>query len=443
MGSAFTTLRVMFYLLLPSETYYERMEDVPDYVVQAIQLFIVLQILEFAIAWYRGKIKPRFNDTFSSMTAGIVSRIPRLFVKSIELSSYIWVYNHVHIFPRLPWNSPITYWVTFIGMDLGYYWFHRAAHEINIFWASHQTHHSAENYNLSTALRQGVLQTYCSWIFYLPLALFVPPQIFLIHSQMNLLYQFWIHTDIISNLGPFEYILNTPSHHRVHHGRNPYCIDKNYAGVFIIWDRLFGTFAAERENEQIAYGLIHPINTFDPLETQFCHLKYICQQLFKIEGWQNKLAVLWKGPGWQPGLPRLGSDDFPEVSYPIQVYHPNISTELAFYTFIHFMYALIQYSAVLKDSKNYSVLPLLLYSIILLFTLTTFGAIYDQKKYGLNLERLRLLSMLILPQFKMIQSLFLLQTHLFVQIFIILSFFATFLITPIAPQKKDISVKNK
>ncbi len=140
--------------------------------------------------------------------------------------------------------------------------------EVNLFWATHQTHHSAEDYNLSTALRQGVLQIYVSWIFYLPLAFFIPPQIFLIHSQMNLLYQFWIHTDIISNLGPFEYILNTPSHHRVHHGRNPYCIDKNYAGVFIIWDRLFGTFAAERDNEQIAYGLIHPINTFDPLETQ-------------------------------------------------------------------------------------------------------------------------------------------------------------------------------
>ncbi|CAF4401777.1 unnamed protein product, partial [Adineta steineri] len=139
-------------------------------------------------------------------------------MKSIELTSYIWVYENFHIFSRLPWNSPITYWVTFIGVDLGYYWFHRMAHEVNLFWASHQTHHSAENYNLSTALRQGALQTYCSWIFYLPLALFVPPPIFLIHTQMNLLYQFWIHTEMISNLGPFEYFLNTPSHHRVHHG---------------------------------------------------------------------------------------------------------------------------------------------------------------------------------------------------------------------------------
>jgi alkylglycerol monooxygenase len=353
MGTTFPGLRAMFYLLLPSETYYERIEDVPNYVVKAIRLFLALQVLEFAIAWYRGKIKPRFNDTFSSMTAGVLSRVPQLFIRSIELSAYIWIYEHVRIFPHLSWNSPLTYWVAFMGMDFGYYWFHRMAHEVNLFWSTHQTHHSAEDYNLSTALRQGVLQVYFSWVFYLPLALLVPPQIFLIHSQMNLLYQFWIHTDIISNLGPFEYILNTPSHHRVHHGRNPYCIDKNYGGVLIIWDRLFGTFAAERKNEEIAYGLIHPINTFDPLETQFCHLKYMCQQFFQIEGWQNKLSIIWKGPGWQPGLSRLGSDDFPQINYPIHVYHPNVSTELSAYTFVHFLYVTIQYSALLTHAKVY------------------------------------------------------------------------------------------
>jgi alkylglycerol monooxygenase len=145
--------------------------------------------------------------------------------------------------------------------------------EINLFWATHQTHHSAENYNLSTALRQGFLQPYFSWIFYLPLAFVVPPQIFLIHAQMNLLYQFWIHTEVISNLGPLELILNTPSHHRVHHGRNPYCIDKNYGGVFIIWDRLFGTFAAERKDEEIAYGLVYSFVSFDPLKIQVIKIK--------------------------------------------------------------------------------------------------------------------------------------------------------------------------
>ncbi|CAF4781042.1 unnamed protein product [Rotaria sp. Silwood1] len=428
MDTTFTAFRAMFYLLLPSETYYEQLADVPDYVVKVIQLFFVLQALELVTSIYRGKKLPRFNDVFSSVAAGIISRIPRLFFRSIELSTYIWVYENVRIFPRLPWNSPITYWVTFLGVDLGYYWLHRMAHEVNLFWASHQAHHSSEDYNLSTALRQGVMQAYASWIFYLPLALFVPPPIFLIHTQMNLLYQFWIHTEAISNLGPFEYILNTPSHHRVHHGRNPYCIDKNYAGVFIIWDRLFGTFAAERKDEQIAYGLIHPIKTFDPLETQFVHLKYMFKQFLQRQGWQNKLSVIWKGPGWAPGLPRLGSDKFPKVKHPIRVYHPNVSTALSLYTFIHFAYVLIQYSAVLKYSKNYSVVALLLYSIILIYTLQTFGAIFDQKKNALHYERFRLILMLLLPRLTLIKSLFLLQTHLIIQIAIVLSIFATFFV---------------
>lgn len=105
-------------------------------------------------------------------------------------------------------------------------------------------------------------------MFYLPLALFVRPSIFMVHSHLNLLYQFWIHTEVVDSLGPLEYILNTPSHHRVHHGRNPYCIDKNYAGVLIIWDRMFGTFESEKKDEQIAYGLVHPVNSFDPIYIQ-------------------------------------------------------------------------------------------------------------------------------------------------------------------------------
>lgn len=137
-----------------------------------------------------------------------------------------------------------------------------------MFWATHQTHHSAENYNLSTALRQGFFQHYLSRLIYLPLALVIPPQTFLVHVQMNLFYQFWVHTEVISNLGPLEAIFNTPCHHRVHHGRNPYCIDKNYGGVLIVWDRLFGTFASERNDEEIAYGLVYSSASFDPLKIQ-------------------------------------------------------------------------------------------------------------------------------------------------------------------------------
>ncbi|XP_074051512.1 alkylglycerol monooxygenase-like isoform X4 [Macrotis lagotis] len=179
-------------------------------------------------------------------------------------------------------------------------------------WAAHQTHHSSEDYNLTTALRQSVFQIYTSWIFYCPLALFIPPPVFAVHIQFNLLYQFWIHTQIIDNLGPLELILNTPSHHRVHHGRNRYCIDKNYASTLIIWDRIFGTF--EAESEKVTYGLTHPINTFEPFKVQFHHLYYMWTTFWITPGFWNKLSVIFKGPGWSPGKPRLGlSEEIPEA----------------------------------------------------------------------------------------------------------------------------------
>jgi alkylglycerol monooxygenase len=140
--------------------------------------------------------------------------------------------------------------------------------EINFFWAKHQVHHSSEHYNLTTALRQSVFQGWLAWPFYLPMAFFVPPSIFLIHQQFNLLYQFWIHTELVDSIGPLEYVLNTPKHHRIHHGSNRYCLDKNYAGVLIIWDRMFGTFAEEREGEKIVYGLVEDIKSFNPFWLQ-------------------------------------------------------------------------------------------------------------------------------------------------------------------------------
>ncbi|XP_077866610.1 alkylglycerol monooxygenase-like [Saccoglossus kowalevskii] len=150
--------------------------------------------------------------------------------------------------------------------------------EVNFMWAAHQVHHSSEDYNLGTAIRQSIFQRHTAWIFYLPMALFVSPPTAYVHIQFVTLYQFWIHTEFVGSLGPVEYILNTPSHHRVHHGRNPYCIDKNYGGTLIIWDRLFGTFAPERE--RVVYGLVHPIASWNPFYIQFCHLMHMWNLLY-------------------------------------------------------------------------------------------------------------------------------------------------------------------
>ncbi|KHN86716.1 Alkylglycerol monooxygenase -like protein [Toxocara canis] len=191
----------------------------------------------------------------------------RLGDRAVSLALYMYVYNHFRIVD-LPVESSLTWFIGFLSQDLVYYLTHRAIHEAGVFWSFHQMHHSSEYYNLSTALRKACLADYGTILFDVLQSFIVPPPIFLVHRYLNFLYQFWIHTEIITSLGPLEYILNTPSHHRVHHGRNPYCIDKNYGGTLIIWDRLFGTFEWERDSERPIYGAVDNVKTFDQLYLQ-------------------------------------------------------------------------------------------------------------------------------------------------------------------------------
>uniref|UniRef100_A0A8C2AX07 Alkylglycerol monooxygenase n=1 Tax=Cyprinus carpio TaxID=7962 RepID=A0A8C2AX07_CYPCA len=305
-------VRMLFSLMTPNESSFATVREVPTYVNQATPYFIGLILLEIVLGWLKTDgPRIKINDFITSLSAGMMSRLPQLVMRSLELSAYIYVWNNFRVL-ELPWDSAWTWWLAFLGVDMGYYWFHRFAHELNFLWAAHQVHHSSEYYNLSTALRQSVTQQFSSWVFYLPLALMVPPSVFAVHIQFNLLYQFWIHTELVKNLGPLEWILNTPSHHRVHHGRNPYCIDKNYAGILIIWDRMFGTFTPE--SDKVIYGLTHPISTFEIWTVEFLYYPYLWQRFWETEGISNKLSIIFKGPGWTPGKPRLGDiADIPQV----------------------------------------------------------------------------------------------------------------------------------
>ncbi|XP_065919974.1 alkylglycerol monooxygenase-like [Dysidea avara] len=375
--------RVMFYLVFPSEATYQHVNDVPKYTQLAIPHFLAMMFIEAIILYAQNKKIPPVDDTINSMTHALLLFVFQILVLPIGVLSYSWVYRNYCVY-ELPWDSPWTWWIAAITVDCGYYWFHRMAHEINLFWASHQTHHSSEQYNLSTALRQSTVQQFTSWPFYLPLALFVPPSIFLIHRQLNLLYQFWIHTEVVSTLGPLEWILNTPSHHRVHHGRNPYCIDKNYAGMLIIWDRMFGTF--QPEQDRVVYGLVHPNNYWNPLRGQYGGYWELLKRFCQTEGMRNKLCVLFMGPGWSPGKPRLG-DGVPEVEYdPSQCYHKPTPRWLEVYCFIHFF--LILYTMqVLSGRKNeLLVAPLLLYCVL---SLTNIGLLFDHHPFSPMGEVLR------------------------------------------------------
>ncbi|XP_078317523.1 alkylglycerol monooxygenase-like isoform X1 [Crassostrea virginica] len=388
----FTGVRRLFYIVSVNETSFKNVKDVPFYINEATSFFFVCIFLEMAVMWYKSDKKNRFNDGATSISAGQYYRLPMFLMKSIGITGYIWVYENYHVY-ELPWDSAWTWWLCFLGVDLGFYWFHRMAHEVNFMWAAHQVHHSSEYYNLTTALRQSVLQIYTSWVFYLPLALFIPPSVFMVHNELNILYQFWIHTQYIKSLGPLEYILNTPSHHRVHHGRNPYCIDKNYAGTLIIWDRIFGTFQAE--DEEVVYGLTHPLNTFDPNVIQFGYLKYMIERFMEMDGWKNKLNVLFCGPGWGPGKPRTGDiKDIPVVKAPWPQYHVKIPGWVSLYTMLHFTLELLYFQEVAARKAGFSQLSVLLFVLHIGFCLTCFGKIFDNDPYAAQYEVLRCLSTL-------------------------------------------------
>ncbi|VDM56403.1 unnamed protein product [Angiostrongylus costaricensis] len=242
-------------------------------------------------------IKPTFFYTTVAHLARIAGCF-RFGGRFLSAAVYSSVYERIHII-ELPKDSATTWILCFFTQDLVYYLGHRAvhgnfSHKAGVLWSFHQMHHSSEYYNLSTALRQGVVQDFVMVLFDLLQALVIPPNIFIVHRYLNLLYQFWLHSNAVPYLGPLEYFLNTPSSHRVHHGRNPYCIDKNYGGTLIIWDRLFGTYEPERRDEEIAYGLVTPVASF----SQIWWASKI-QSHQEIE-FQVK-AALWP-PGYFPGM---------------------------------------------------------------------------------------------------------------------------------------------
>nr|XP_040021970.1 alkylglycerol monooxygenase [Gasterosteus aculeatus aculeatus] len=387
-GIAYTGLRSLFFMLTPNESSYQKLEDVPQYVQQATPFFIGLMVLEMVVGLLKtGSPVLTISDGLTSVSCGMISRIPLLFMRSCELTAYVFVWDRYHLL-ELPWDSAWTWWLTFVGVDFCYYWVHRIAHEVSIVWAAHQVHHSSEYFNLTTALRQSLTQQFTSWIFYMPLALIAPPTVFAVHIQLNLLYQFWIHTELIRDLGPLEWVFNTPKHHRVHHGRNEYCIDKNYGGILIIWDRIFGTFAEEAD--KVVFGLVFPINTFEILYVQLHYYLYLWRRSNTFKTIGDKLSTFFKGPSWSPGKLRLGDHvDNPEVTGQEVPHDPSWPLPLQLYVVIHFLLALGTYHDLFENKMMLSQLTVLGMTCYVLLTLTSLGLIMDQRPTAAFLEMLR------------------------------------------------------
>ena len=268
-----------------------------DAIALAIPFFFMLIALELAWSAWSGRQVYRFNDFIANMGCGIGSQVVGAFTKAVIFAAYLWTYEHARIFTIEA--SALTWIAAFLLVDLLYYWFHRLSHEVNFLWAAHIVHHQSEEYNLSVALRQSWWQGLFSWWFYIPLAVLgIHPILIVTVGAVNTLYQFWIHTKAVDRLGPLEWLFNTPSHHRVHHGSDPKYIDRNHAGTLIIWDKLFGTF--QREEEEPVYGITTPLGTWDPLRANFHYWGDLFDLAGRTTRWPDKLRVFLKPPGWRP-----------------------------------------------------------------------------------------------------------------------------------------------
>ena len=269
-------------------------------IIYAIPVFFLLILFELWVAHARGVTVYRLKDSLTSINVGMMSEFAKAMGGLLSVVMYALIAERYGAFV---WDvsHPMTWISALLLYDFCYYWVHRTGHEINILWASHVVHHSSEEFNLSTALRQSSSGFFFRWMFYIPLALLgYPVKVFIVVGLIDLLYQYWVHTQLIGKLGWLEWVVVTPSNHRVHHGQNDYCIDKNYGGVFSIWDRMFGTYAAERDDEKPVYGIRKPLQSWNPLWANLHHFVHIFKQLRSTNNWRHRLMFIFAKPSWTP-----------------------------------------------------------------------------------------------------------------------------------------------
>jgi sterol desaturase/sphingolipid hydroxylase (fatty acid hydroxylase superfamily) len=269
-------------------------------IVLAAPFFLALIVLEFAVGLARGRNTYRLNDALASIGLGVMSQVTGVFGRLLRIGLYTLAFEHVALF-QLPADSLWVWLFALVFYDFCYYWLHRAGHRVGVLWAAHAVHHQSEDYNLSTALRQTSSGFLLGWVFYLPMAVLgVPPLVFATVALIDLLYQYWVHTQQIGKLGWFDRWFCSPSNHRVHHAVNERYLDKNYGGILVVWDRLFGTFAEEDDAEAPVYGTRAPLRSFDPLWANLQVYRDLWLDAWRTRSWADKLRVWWMPPGWRP-----------------------------------------------------------------------------------------------------------------------------------------------
>lgn len=360
----------------------------------AVPVFFLLIAIELVFGLLRKRNSYRLSDSISDLSTGLIFSIAGVGVTAGSL----WLYEQARgslsiqsLFgaPAIGLAAPVWVWaLVFVATDFIYYWFHRATHEVRFLWACHVTHHSSEEFNLAVALRQSCFQRVFEYSFYLPLAIVgVPWQMFFICHGIVKLYQFWVHTRHIGKLGWLEWFMLTPSHHRVHHGRDAQYLDCNYGGTFVVWDRLFGSYVEETVEPH--YGIIKPLRSFDPVHASVHEYLAIARDFFKTRRWRDRLGVLFRAPGWRPAdlggplpAPALEGED--------RRFEPALGRGVKAYAFVQFVVLTACVSLFLKFAQRDPGAGLLIaLGIALVVCLWSLGLLLDGRPAALRLEGLR------------------------------------------------------
>lgn len=360
-----------------------------DLILYAIPFFFLAIFIELGYGMFIKRNTYRLNDTINSLSMGSLSRLQSLVILGFSAVIYEWTVSNYQLV-QLP-DDALWVWAScFILYDFAYYWKHRLGHEVALFWGSHVAHHQSEDYNLSTALRQTSIDFH-GFLFYLPLfVLGYPAEILFAVVSLNLIYQFWVHTQHIPKLGPLEWLFVTPSNHRVHHGRNSVYVDKNYGGVFIVWDRLFGSFQEELDSEPAVFGLRKPLNSWNPLWANVHVYWRLLQDFWQAPGLLNKFKIGFMAPGWQPNGLKTQCKNAQRAADVTTKYNPEISAFSQYYVFVQFVMATTVGLFVIINAENLSYAILLITVSTIAFSFFVFGAWMDLKSYRYSLEFVRL-----------------------------------------------------
>ena len=347
----------------------------------AIPIFFLLIIVEYFYGLYVGKNTYRLNDTVTSIALGMISRFPTMLNLGVQSVIFVFISEYLNL-ELLSVKNPFTWIAAFLLYDLSYYWMHRMHHEIKILWATHSVHHHGEDYNLATALRQTSTGWLWKWIFYMPMIMLgIPGEVFITVAGVNLVYQFWVHTKHIGHLGFLEKIFITPMNHGIHHAKNKEYIDANYGGVFIIWDRMFGTYIAEKPDIKPVYGTATPLGSWNPIWANFQVFSIMIKDTIKTKSWKDKIKVWFSKTYWRP-------EDCIEIKDPKEFdikFNPEIGPDIKLFSFTQMLFTIIVSGAVLTYVSLHSYSEIVLFGISLVTLATLTGYLMQGNRSGYQL----------------------------------------------------------